>query len=113
MSVMRASEWVDAEPLDLARHLGWEELRLEENSARVLVVRGSAGASPVLVRGAVGIRLVAGPALLTLPEHVLCGPAAGLLEAVVIEEGKRPMLVVSPLEICRLFLSRAGAAGER
>ena len=41
---------------------------------------------------------------MTLPEHVLCGPTSRLLEAVVIEEGKRPMLVVSPLEICRRSL---------
>ncbi len=105
--VALAREWTDVVPLDVAARLGWESAA--EGEPRVLVVRTRLGDVPVAAPGKVDLRAAASASVLALPAAVLFGEAATLLSAAVIEDGQRPVLLLSPEGLCHLFQSSTTA----
>ena len=106
VQVALAREWMDVAPLDLAGRLGWEREAPEadgERQERVLVVRSLQGDVPVRASGKVGLRSTDAPNVLELPGEVLRGNAVTALSGVVIEEGKRPLLLLAPEGLWHLF----------
>lgn len=105
IQVALASEWRDAEPLDLARQLGWEqgEVAGDERAPRVLLVRSELGDVPVRVAGRVEMLDAPGEDVLPLPPEILYGNAALALSAVVIQDGRRPVVVLAPEGLFELF----------
>jgi hypothetical protein len=109
ISVALASEWMDAEPLDLARHLDWEQdgVAEDERAPRVLVVRSRLGDVPVKVAGRVGMMEAPSEDVMALPPEVLSGNAAMVLSAVVIQDARRPVVVLAPEGLFELFIGRS------
>lgn len=101
--VLLARDWRDVPPLDLRRAFDWspEEEEAREDD-RVLLVRSRLGEVPL--RGGARARLREGLArILPLPDAVLGGACALALAGVVIEEGRRPALVLQPEGLFHLY----------
>ncbi len=96
--VSLARDWMDVDLLDLARQLGWEQgdAAGDESAPRVLLVRSEHGDVPVKVAGRVGVLDAPGEDVLPLPPEVLSGNAALALSAVVLQDGRRPVVVLAP-----------------
>ncbi len=103
--VSLARDWSDVDLLDLARQLRWEQGGAggDESAPRVLLVRSDRGDTPVKVAGRVGVLDAPGEDVLPLPPEVLSGNAALALSAVVIQDGRRPVLVLAPDGLFELF----------